>query len=104
MKWWIANKAHSAELAIIISYPASTSGIIVLLKNAHKYQELFPTLFVKTTDFQLVFKFEQTRTVTIFGELGIMAHMMAKLIRVLDHELHYSMIRFLIMCFIIFNS
>ena len=102
MKWWIANKAHSAELAIIISYPASTSGIIVLLKNAHKYQELFPTLFVKTTDFQLVFKFDQTRTVTIFGELGIMAHMMAKLIRVL--ELHYSMIHFLTMCFIIFNS
>ena len=66
------------------------------------YQELFPTLFVKTTDFQLVFKFDQTRTVTIFGELGIMAHMMAKLIRVL--ELHYPMIRFLIMCFIIFNS
>ena len=27
----------------------------------------------KTTDFQLVFNFEQTRTVTIFGEHGIMA-------------------------------
>ena len=36
--------------------------------------EFFPTLFVKTTDFQLVFNFEQTRTVTIFGEHGIMAH------------------------------
>ena len=34
----------------------------------------FPTLFVKTTDFQLVFNFEQTRTVTIFGEHGIMSH------------------------------
>ena len=33
-----------------------------------KYREFVPTLFVKTTDFQLVFKFEQTRTVTIFGE------------------------------------
>ena len=30
--------------------------------------------FVKTTDFQLVFNFEQTRPVTIFGEHGIMAH------------------------------
>ena len=28
-----------------------------------KYRELFPTLFLKTTDFQLVFNFEQTRTV-----------------------------------------
>ena len=44
-----------ASLAIIISYPASA------------------TLFVKTTDFQLVFNFEQKRTVTIFGEHGIMA-------------------------------
>ena len=28
----------------------------------------------KTTDFQLVFNFEQTRMVTIVGEHGIMAH------------------------------
>ena len=62
------------ELAIIISYPTSASRIIVLLKTPTKYQEFFPTLFVKTTDFQLVFNFEQTRTVTIFGEHGIMAH------------------------------
>ena len=39
-----------------------------------KYREFFPTLFVKITDFQLVFNFEQTRTVTIFGEHGMMAH------------------------------
>ena len=39
-----------------------------------KYQEFFATLFVKTTDFQLVLKFEQTRTITIFGEHSIMAH------------------------------
>ena len=38
-----------------------------------KYREFFPTLFVKTTDFQLVFNFEQTRTVTISGEHGRMA-------------------------------
>ena len=48
--------------------------MIVLLKTPTKYRELFPTLFVKTTDCQLVFNFEQTRAVTIFGEHGIMAH------------------------------
>ena len=63
-----------ASLATIISYPTSASGIIVLLKTPTKYREFFPTLFVKTTDFQLVFNFEQTRTVTIFGEHGIIAH------------------------------
>ena len=45
----------SAELAIIISYPTRASGIIVLLKTPTKYREFFPTLFVKTADFQLVF-------------------------------------------------
>ena len=42
-----------------------------------KYQEFFPTLFVKTIDFQLVFNFEQMHTVimqTVFGEHSIMAH------------------------------
>ena len=34
----------------------------------------FPTLFVKRTDFQLVFNFGQTRTVNIIGEHGIVAH------------------------------
>ena len=61
------------ELAIIISYPTSRSGIIVLLKMPTKYREFFPTLYVKTTDFQLVFNFEQTRRVAIFGEHSIMA-------------------------------
>ena len=65
--------------------------MIVLLKTLTKCRELFLTLFIKTTDFQLVFNFEQTRTVTIFGEHGIMPHsMMAKPIRAL--ELHYPMI------------
>ena len=36
----IAKEAHSAELAIIISYPTSTSGIIVLLKTPPKYRKL----------------------------------------------------------------
>ena len=41
-----------------------SSGIILLSKTLTKYQEFFPTLFVKTTDFLLVFNSEQTRTVT----------------------------------------
>ena len=68
MRWKIADEARS------ISYPISASGITVLLKTPTKYREFFPTFFVKTTDFQLVFNFERTRTVTIFGEHGIMAH------------------------------
>ena len=74
MRRKVANEARSAELAIIISYPTSASGIIVLLKTPPKYREFSPTLFFKTIDFQLVFNFEQTRTVTIFGERGIMAY------------------------------
>ena len=91
-------------MAIIISYPTSVSGIIVLLKTSTKYQEFFPTLFVKTTDFQLVFNFEQMCTVTIFGEHGIMAHipLMAKPIRAL--KLHYPMIQVLIIIIIIISS
>jgi len=76
-------------LAIIISYPTSARGIIVLLETPTKYREFFPTLFVKTTDCQLVFNFELTRTVTIFGEH---VTLMAKPIRAL--ELHYPMIQF----------
>ena len=74
MRWWIINEAHSAELAIIMSYPTSASGMIVSLKTSTKNREFFTTLFVKTTDFQLVFNFEQMLTATIFGELGIMVH------------------------------
>ena len=69
-----AKEVRRAELAIIISYPTSASRVIVLLKTPTKYREFFPTLFVKATDFQLVFNFEQTCTITIFGEHGIMAH------------------------------
>ena len=73
MRWELANEARSAELGITISYLTNASGKI-LLKTPTKYGEFFPTFFVKTTYFQLVFNFEQTRTVTIFGEHGIMAH------------------------------
>ena len=47
---FVAHRALSAKLAIIISYPTSTSGIIVLLKMPTKYREFFLNLFVKTTD------------------------------------------------------
>ena len=62
MRSYKANEARSAI------------GIIVLLKLLPKYREFFPTLFVKTTDFKLEFNFEQTRTVTVLGKRGIMAH------------------------------
>ena len=64
-----AKEACSVELAIVISYPTSASGVVVLLKTPTKYREFFQNLFVKTTDFQLVFNFEQTRTVTIFESM-----------------------------------
>ena len=43
--------------------------------NSTKYsrEEFFPTIFVKPTNFQLVFNFEQTCKVAIFGNHGIMA-------------------------------
>ena len=61
-----------------------------------KCQEFFPILFVETTNFKLVFNFEQTCTVTIFGEHGYNDSytMIAKPIRAL--ELHHPMIQFLI--------
>ena len=40
MRWKIANEAHSAGLAIIISYPTRASGIIVLLKTPPKHRKL----------------------------------------------------------------
>ena len=55
-------------------YPTSASGTNVLLKTPTKYREFFPALFVKTTGFLLIFNFERTRTVTIFGEHCTMAH------------------------------
>ena len=36
----IANEARSAELAIIIPYPTSANGIIVLLKMTTKHHEI----------------------------------------------------------------
>ena len=49
---------------------------------------------------QLASNFKLTRTPTIYGEHGIMAHIiMAKPIKTL--ELHYQMIQFLIIAFIL---
>ena len=42
-----ANEARTAELAIIVSYPTSASGIIVLLKNAPKISRIRPDLICK---------------------------------------------------------
>ena len=55
-----------AELAIIISYPTSASGIIVLLKTPTKYRKLD---YNKNKKAQKI-----THTLTIFVAHGIMAH------------------------------
>ena len=41
------------------------------IKKAPKISRILHDFICKTADFQLVFSFEQTRTVTIFGEYGI---------------------------------
>ena len=59
----------------IISYPTSTSGIIVLLKRSQNIENS-SRLVCKNNRFSAcVFNFEQTRTVTIFGEHGKMTIM-----------------------------
>ena len=67
---------------LIISYLTFASGIIVLLKMPTKCWEFFPILFVKTTEFQLVFNFEQTYTTAQLPYLESMVYssytMMAK--------------------------
>ena len=73
-----------AELAIIIPYPTSASGIILLWKTPTKYREFFPTLFDKTTDNQRIWRAWYNGSYT----------MMAEPIRAL--ELHYPTIQFLI--------
>ena len=51
-------RVHVGYETVDRSYPTSASGIIVLLKTPTKKREFFPTLFVKPTDFQLVFNSE----------------------------------------------
>ena len=47
------NEVRNAELAIIISYPTSASGIIVLLKTSTKYREFSRLYFLKQSRFSL---------------------------------------------------
>ena len=88
----MANKARSAELAIIISYPTSPSGIIVLLKTTTKFREnlatfyfaksslgpridfLRPPLFLFAEESFRIPAVVLTRTLTILVGHGIMAH------------------------------
>ena len=62
------------ELAIVISNKREWN-YNCFIENAYKILRILLDFICKTTDFQLVFNFEQTRTVTIFGEHGTMAHM-----------------------------
>ena len=62
----IDSQRGSAELAIIISYPASASGITALLKTPPKYRKL---------DYNKNKKAPKIRhTLAIFVDHGIMAH------------------------------
>ena len=49
-------------------------GLVWQCQIMHVDHKRIAVIFVKATDFQLDFNFEQTRTVTMFGEHGIMAH------------------------------
>ena len=65
----------SGQLVLhVTTYPTSASGIIILLKTPKKISRILPDFICKPTDFYLVFNFEQMRTVTIFEENGITAH------------------------------
>ena len=56
---------------------------MVLLKTPAKYREFFPTLSVKTTDFQLVFNFEHTRTERFYLTREI--HVGSRIVRATMH-------------------
>ena len=68
---------------------------MVILKTSTKYRKFFPNLVIKTTDFRLVFNFEQTRTFTIFGEHGIIpwAHTICVCKRLLFYSKRYWIYR-----------
>ena len=66
------------------------------IKNAHKISRILPDFICKSNQIQVSFNFGQTRTVTIFGEHGIMADIPWWLKPVRNLELHYPMIQFLI--------
>ena len=62
----MANEERSAELAIIISYPTSANGIIVLLKTPPKYRKLD---YNKNKKAQKI-----THMLAVFVDHGIMAN------------------------------
>ena len=68
---------------------------MLILKTSTKYRKFFPNLVIKTTDFQLVFNFEQTRTFTIFGEQGTIpwAHTICVCNRLLFYSKRYWIYR-----------
>ena len=68
---------------------------MIILKTSTKYRKFFPNLVIKTTDFRLVFNFEQTRTFTIFGEHGIIpwAHTICVCNRLLFYSKRYWIYR-----------
>ena len=84
------------ELAIIISYSTSLSGIIFFIKNANKISRILPDFICRNNRFQLVFNFEQTRTVTIFGEHDNGSYTVNAKLNIGALELYYPMIQFLI--------
>ena len=60
--------------AIIMLYPTSEWNNCFIKTARHKISRNVPDFICETGDFQLVFNFEQTRSATVFGEHGIMAH------------------------------
>ena len=62
----VTNEARGAELAIIISYRTSASGIIVLLKAPPKYRKLD---YNKNKKAQKIM-----HMLAVFVDHGIMAH------------------------------
>ena len=62
----VANEVRGAELAIIISYRTSASGIIVLLKMPPKYRKLD---YNKNKKAQKIM-----HMLAVFVDHGIMAH------------------------------
>ena len=66
LRWYTANEARGAELAIIILHPTSASGMIVLLKAPPKYKKLDHNKNKKAQ--------EITHTLAIFVDHVKMAH------------------------------
>ena len=77
MRWKICNEARSTELAVNIPYLTSASGNFFFIKNANNIWRILSAIICKNNRFSVCFYFEQRRTVTIFGEHGIMAAEMA---------------------------